>query len=299
MAGLGALADAALAALVFATLATAWSWLGAYAGVFSLGNALFFGIGGYAVAVSNLRGGSPWYGALGGALFAVIIAAVCGLLTLRGRGYTFSAVTLLLGAAAEPYVASHAWLGPGNIFAFPVRLGFLNLQFAQPWPYLLLALVVYAVAQGLTFALRASQPGFYLRALRTNPAAARGVGVRALPPRLIVLTAMAFVTSVAGSLFAEYARGVTPPSMFALGLSFDIALIGAIAGTASSFGPALAGLVYAIVAKFVPLHPPGAAGVAVLAVEFAAIVALTLLRLPGGSRARRQPTPPAVARTAR
>jgi branched-chain amino acid transport system permease protein len=298
MAGLDALADAALAAFVFAALATAWSWLGAYAGVVSFGNALFFGIGGYAVAVSNLRGGSPWYGALGGALFAVVVAAVCGLLALRGRGYTFSAVTLLLGAAAEPYIASHAWLGPGDVFAFPVRLGFLNLQFAQPWPYVLLALAVYAVAQGLTFALRSSQPGFYLRALRTNPAAARGAGVRALPPRLLVLTAMAFVTSVAGSLFAEYARGVTPPSMFALGLSFDIALIGAVAGTAAPWGPALAGLMYAVVAKVVPLHPPGAAGVAVLAAEFAAIVAFALLRAPGGIRARLRREAPAVARTA-
>lgn len=284
--------------LVFAVLATAWSWLGAYAGVVSFGNALFFGIGGYAVAVSNLRGGSPWYGALGGALFAVVIAAVCGLLALRGRGYTFAALTLLLGAGAEPYVAAHAWLGSGNAFAFPVRLGFLNLQFAQPWPYLLLALVVYAVAQSVTFALRSSQLGFALRALRTNPAAARGVGVRALPPRLIALTVMAFVTSVAGSLFAEYTRGVTPASMFALGLSFDIALIGAVAGPATPWGPALAGLVYAVVAKLVPLHPPGAAGAAVLALEFAVIVVFALLRAPGGVRARLRGTAPAVVRAA-
>jgi len=37
----------------------------------SFGHAAFFGIGGCAVAVSNFRGGSPCYGAIGGALLAV------------------------------------------------------------------------------------------------------------------------------------------------------------------------------------------------------------------------------------
>src|SRR5450755_1204055 len=91
-AGLDVLADTLIAGLVFATLAAAWSWLGSYAGILSFGHAVFFGIGGYAVAVSNFRGGSPWYGALGGALAAVAAAVLCGLTCVRGRGYTFALV---------------------------------------------------------------------------------------------------------------------------------------------------------------------------------------------------------------
>jgi ABC-type branched-subunit amino acid transport system permease subunit len=105
---------------------------------------IFFGIGGYAVAVSNFRGGSPWYGALGGALLAVALAALCGLICLRGRGYTFALVTLLLGALADPLAAVRPWLGRRDTYYFPPHFGFLNLQFEKKWPYVLLALAVLA-----------------------------------------------------------------------------------------------------------------------------------------------------------
>ena len=275
--GLDAVADTAIVALVFATLAAAWSWLGSYAGIVSFGHAVFFGIGAYAVAASNLRGGSPWYGALGGAIFAVIVA-------------------LAAGALAEPFAASRSWLGPHDAFVFPLRAGFLNLQFTHKWPYLLLAAVVFAVTQGITLALRSTRLAYDLRALQANLTAARGVGIRALPPRLIALAVSAFVTSVAGSFCAEYAQAVTPHVDVALALSLDIALIGAAAGSASPWGAPLAGLAYALVVKAVPLHPAGAAGTAVLVVEALAIILIVLLR-PRGAFAWR-PLRPAPATAA-
>jgi branched-chain amino acid transport system permease protein len=288
-----ALADTVILGLVFATLAVAWSWLGSSAGIVSFGHAVFFGIGGYAVAASNFRGGSPWYGALGGALFAAIVAGVCGLLCLRGRGYTFALVTLVLGAFAEPFALAHNWLGPHDAYAFARHAGFLNLQFDQKWPYVLLALAVFAVAQALTFGLRSAPIGYYLRALRASPAAARSVGVRALPPRLIALAVSAFFTSVAGSFFAEYTLTVSPPAMFALSLSLDIAFIGVIAGAAWPWGAPLAGLLYVLATKFVPLHPPGAAGAAVLVAEGAAVALIALMGPPGAFGSERlRPTVP-------
>jgi branched-chain amino acid transport system permease protein len=296
--GMDALADTTIAVLVFATLATAWSWLGAYAGIVSFAHAVFFGIGAYAVAVSNLRGGSPWYGALGGALFAVLLALLCGLLCLRGRGYTFALVTLLLGALAEPVVATHHWLAPHDVLTFPIRTGFLNLQVAQKWPYVLLVLVVFVVAQLATLALRSSRIGFYLRAVRDSPPAARGVGVAALPSRLIVLAASAFFTSVVGSFCAEYALGVTPHATFALSLAFDIAFIGVVAGATAPWGAPLAGLVYALVAKLVPLHPQGPLGMAILVIEGAAIVFIVLARRDGSLRTAFWRSPVAGVRVA-
>jgi branched-chain amino acid transport system permease protein len=279
--GLNALVDALIFVLIFATLAAAWSWLGSYAGIVSLGHAVFFGIGSYAVAVSNFRGGSPWYGALGGALLAVAVAMVCALVCLRGRGYAFALVTLLLGALAEPFAAARNWLGPRDAFTFPFHPGFLSLQFEKKWPYLLLALAVFAVAQGLTFALRSTRIGYSLRALRASPATAASVGVAALPPRLAALAVSAFVTSVAGSLFAQYTLAVSPHAVFGLSLSFDIALLGVVAGSASPFGPLFAGLVYELVMKVVTLHPPGPAGAVVLIAEGMLVVLVVLLRPQG------------------
>jgi branched-chain amino acid transport system permease protein len=293
--GVDALADTVIVALMFAALAAAWSWLGSQGGIVSFGHAVFFGLGAYGVAVSNLRGGSPWYGALGGALCAVLVAAGLGLLTLRGRGYTFAALTLALGLAAEPFAASRDWVGPHDTYAFPVQLGFVHLQFAQRWPYLLLALGVYGTAQALTFVLRSSRSGFYLRALRASLPAARSVGVRALPPRLLALAASAFVTAVVGALSAEYARGVSPHATLDITLGVDIALIGSIAGTCWPWGAPLAACAYVLLARAVPLHPSGIAGAAVLVLE-AAIMVFMLVIPPGMLRsfARR----PAAMRSA-
>jgi branched-chain amino acid transport system permease protein len=276
----------AIVALVFATLATAWSWPGAYGGIVSFGHAIFFGIGAYAVAVSNLRGGSPWYGALGGALAAVAVAAIWALVSLRGRGYVFALVTLALGVVAEPIVAARSWIGPANALAFPIRPGFLNLQFTQKWPYIVLALAVFAVAQALTAGLRASRISYELRALNADPVATRGLGIAAFPPRFLALVVSAFVTSVAGSLLAEYSLGVNA-QVFAFSLACDIALIGIVAGTASAWGAPLAGALYALVARSVALHPAGPVGAVVLVVEIALVIAFSLASGSGWSRLRR------------
>ncbi len=278
--------DTLVVALVFATLAQAWCWLGAYAGIVSLGNAVFFGIGAYAVAVSNLRGGSPWYGALGGALAAVIVAAGCGLF-LGGRGYVFSALTLAAGVAAEPLAQRTIRLGNTTHYAFPRQIGFLHLQFSEKWPYLVLALCVFGVAQALTIALRTTRIGMYLRALRSNAVAARGSGIAARPLQLLTLVAGAFVTSVAGSFFAEYRLAVDPQTS-ALGLSLDIALIGVIAGSASPWGAPSVALLYTLVTQVVPLHPPGAPGYAVLGIE-AVLVLLAARYFPHGIFAFERP----------
>jgi branched-chain amino acid transport system permease protein len=165
------------------------------------------------------------------------------------------------------------------VFAF--HPGFLQLQFDTKWPYLLLALAVFGVALGLTFALRSARIGYSLRALRASPAIAASVGISGLPPRLAALAVSAFVTSVAGSLFAQYTLVVSPHAVFGLPLSFDIALLGIIAGSTSPFGPLVAGLGYALTAKLVTLHPAGVAGAAVLIVEGMLVVLVTVLR-PGG-----------------
>jgi branched-chain amino acid transport system permease protein len=296
--GLDVLADRSIAVLVFATLAAAWSWLGSYAGIVSFGHAIFFGIGAYAVAASNFRGGSPWYGALGGALLAVALAVVCGLVFLRGRGYVFGLVTLVLGALAEPLVAAQSWLGPHEAYVFPVRTGFLNLQFAQKWPYVLLALAVFGVAQALTLGLRSSRIGYSLRALRSAPDVARSVGVSALPPRLAVLAGSAFVTSAAGSFFAQYTLAVAPHLMFGLPLALDIALLGVVAGSGSPWGALIAGLLYVSVTSVAPLHPSGGPGTVILVIEGAIVVLVVLLRPQGMFAALRRPAPVEAARAA-
>src|SRR5918996_4922549 len=61
--------------LLFAGLASAWNIIGGFGGQFSLGHAVFFGVGAYSVALLQVvRGWSPWVALAVGAVLAAAVA---------------------------------------------------------------------------------------------------------------------------------------------------------------------------------------------------------------------------------
>ena len=64
---------------LFATLGVAWNIMGGYAGMFSFGQAAFFGIGAYTSSFLLTRYGvNPWLGLLAGGALAALTAAAIG-----------------------------------------------------------------------------------------------------------------------------------------------------------------------------------------------------------------------------
>ncbi|GAC1594453.1 MAG: branched-chain amino acid ABC transporter permease [Candidatus Velthaea sp.] len=275
------LQDLLFTLLLFAAMGQAWNWISGYAGQISFGHAIFFGVGAYAVALSNTRHGSPWYGALGGGLIAAILALAIGFPCFRLRGHYFSIATIAVGAIVATVVKTQDWLGRANGFEIAITPGFLNLQFTQKWPYVLLALVIFVVAQGLTIALERSRVGYYLRAIRANDAAAQSVGINERSWKLLAFAVSAFVTSVAGSLYAQYTLFVDPESVLSLSVSIDIALIGVVGGIGTLWGPAAGALVYVFLAKYVALQTGGGGKGYDLVIYGAIIVLIAALRPSG------------------
>src|SRR5829696_5283987 len=65
--------------LFFAFVGQGWNILGGYAGQFSFGHALFFGIGAYTSSLCFVKTGlSPWLGMWAGAAIAVAVGLVTG-----------------------------------------------------------------------------------------------------------------------------------------------------------------------------------------------------------------------------
>ena len=266
--------------VLFAVLASAWNWIGGFGGQLALGQALFFGIGAYAVTLSDVRGGSPWYGALGGGIIAVIVAVLIGALILRLRGVLFALATIaafvLFRKLVETLPALHGAAG----FVLPHKLGFLNLQFDATWPYVALALVLYAVVIALGAALERTHVGAFLRVIRVDEQSARGLGIAPLRWKLLVFVLAAFITSIAGSLFAQYALVVQPQSVLAYSLAGAIALAALLGGSAKLYGPTAGAALVAVlwIAGTTLLGPYDAI---VYACECALAFALVWLRWPG------------------
>ncbi|HTW84008.1 MAG TPA: branched-chain amino acid ABC transporter permease [Candidatus Sulfotelmatobacter sp.] len=243
--------------LLYAVLGQSWNWISGYAGNVSFGHAIFFACGAYAAALLVTHGFSPWLAFPAGALTAVVLAIVSGFPTLALRGHYFSIATIAVAALVETFVHTSSWLNGANGFELPIRNGWANLQFAQKTNYVLIALALFALVQLGTLALERSRLGYYLRALRANHGAAASVGIDERRWKLIAFAWSAAMASAAGVLYAQDTLFVDPPSVIALSVSIDIALIGVVGGLGTVWGPAVGALIYVALAKGVALQLGG------------------------------------------
>lgn len=249
--------DLLFSLLLFSVLGQSWNWISGYAGQISFAHAIFYGCGAYAAALTTTVWHiSPWLAFPVGALAAGLLALAVGFPTLALRGHYFSIATIAIGALVDVFVRNTSALGRATGFELPIATGFANLQFAEKTPYVLVALALFALTQGLTVALEHSKLGYYLRALRANHAAAASVGIAELRWKLVAFCGSAALASAAGVLYAQYTLYVDPGTI-SLSTSIDIALIGVVGGLGTIWGPPIGALIYVVLSKFVSLQLGG------------------------------------------
>lgn len=223
-------------------LASAWNIIGGFGGQFSLGHAVFFGIGAYTTAKLYIAFGiSPWLTILPTAVFAALVAMLISWPTFRLRGPFFAIATLAFNEVAF-VIAHHSESltgGPRGLMV-PFKAGFGNMIFRERWQYALLMFAFVAIVVGITVVLRRSRLGYYLLAVREDEDAARAAGINVLSVKLRGMALSAGLTAVGGALFAMYLRFIDPPTIFNLqevGVKF--ALLSLIGGIGTIAGPLL------------------------------------------------------------
>ena len=223
-------------------LASAWNIIGGFAGQFSLGHGVFFGIGAYMTArFYTLWDVSPWITMIPAAIFAAGIAALISWPTFRLRGPFFAIATLAFNEVAF-VIANHfdSLTGGARGILIPFKAGFANMIFRERWQYAVLMFVFVAIVIGVSVVLRRSRLGYYLLAVREDEDAARAAGINVLSVKLQGMALSAFLTSIGGTLFTMYLRFIDPPTLFTLpevGVKF--ALLSLIGGIGTIAGPLL------------------------------------------------------------
>src|SRR5688572_15065268 len=88
---------------VFVLLVASYDLLLGYTGIVSFAHTMFFGIGGYGVAIALARLGATWEALAVGVAAAIVVASVLalviGLLSLRVRAIFFAMITLAVATA--------------------------------------------------------------------------------------------------------------------------------------------------------------------------------------------------------
>ena len=207
-----------------------------YAGQISLGHAAFFGLGAYVSAILTGAPGWPAPVALAAAAAAVGVVAYAiarPILTLKGHYLAMG--TLGLGIIVAIILNEEVGLtgGPDGMPVAALSLFGRRITSERAW-YGIVGVALFA-SVWLALNLIDSPVGRALRALHGSEAAAQTAGIDVTRYKVLVFVVSAMLASVAGSLFAHYARFITPAEA-AFSHSIELVTMVVLGGLASTFG---------------------------------------------------------------
>lgn len=221
-------------------------------GLVSLGHALFFGIGGYAMGILAhhaqtytplmevpflIEGTKSMPVIWGVAMIASALAALAvGALSLRTSGVYFIMITLAFGQMFYYFAISWPAYGGEDGLSIYVRNGFPGLNTLDPIQYFMLCYALLLLALFVSARITASPFGLALGTARQSPTRAETLGFSPYRLRLVAFTISGAITGLAGALFADLNRFVSP-SMFSWQTSGEIMVFVILGGVARLFGP--------------------------------------------------------------
>jgi branched-chain amino acid transport system permease protein len=232
--------DSVILILLWGALSAGWNIAGGYAGQVSLGHAAFFGVGAYAAALMSARyHQSPWLGLAVGVVLSIVAGALIGYLSNRLRGPYFALSTIAFAEVLR--IVASRWRGftaGSEGVPVPFRPGFWTLGLGHvAWLYLILAVALGCYA--LQVYLERSRVGYQLAGVREDEEAAEALGIATRRLKVQAIVVSAAVTSMCGSLWAQYVGFVDPAHVFSIDLSIRFALNSIIGGMGTALGPFL------------------------------------------------------------
>ena len=232
-------------ALVFMVAASAWNIFSGYSGYLALGHAVFFGTGGYAVAVAardwHVAGGWPVFAlCLFGGLVAGLIAIPVGLVALRTRRHTFVVVTIAIFFIFQLAAYNLGFTGGTSGILLPLP-PFSAANFNQPFYYVALVILVLTVL--VSWLIRRSRFGLQLLAIRDDEDRALGLGVKTRRLKLTAFVISAIPVGLVGGLYFDFVGQIYPQFAFDPLFDLSIALMAFLGGLGTVVGPLLGALV--------------------------------------------------------
>ncbi|MEM9602427.1 MAG: branched-chain amino acid ABC transporter permease [Pseudomonadota bacterium] len=246
-------------AVILALAAVGLNILLGIGGLVSFGHAVFFGLGGYAMGILAYHAQNYTPLSLGvfetdGTqlmpviwLVAVVVSGVAacliGLLSLRTSGVYFIMITLAFGQMFFYFAISWAEYGGEDGLSIYVRNSFPGINTLVPIEFFGLCFALLCVVLLFTAKLQASPFGLALNATRQSQARAEAVGLNPMRLRLAAFVISGCVTGLAGALFADLNRFVSP-SMFSWQLSGELIVLIIIGGVGRLMGPVIGACVF-------------------------------------------------------
>jgi branched-chain amino acid transport system permease protein len=248
-----------------------------YAGLKSLAQAAFLGIGAYTTALMTASAGLPWWTAfLASGAICFAVGVVLGFPALRVKAHYLGFVTLAFASLVFLVARNEQWL-TGGVFGFsniprPTIWG-VKLDDAQAF-YRFTIVVTVILGLAMWWLIRGPW-GRAFMALRENPVRAASLGIDIRTYTLLAFAIGTAYGGFAGSLYAPLVEFIDP-APFAIAASFMYLLMVVVGGQGYFLGP----FIGALVAVALPEYLRFTGGYYLLV--FAAFVLVLLIVCPQG-----------------
>ena len=251
--------------LIFAIAAVSLDLILGYGGMVCFGQAAFFGIGAYVVAILSWHAqrNIPVFGLFPGTkavwitwplamLVAGGAAALIGLFSLRTAGIHFIMITLAFAQMIYFFFVSLRAYGGEDGLRFRSEttvfglvdtrdeIGFYYVVFA------ILCLVLFA-----SWRLVRSRFGMVILGCRENERRMRALGFATFPYKLAAFTIAGAISGLAGALFAVEESFISPAVMHWT-RSGDLIVMVVLGGMGTLFGPVAGATLFLLMEKFIP-----------------------------------------------
>jgi len=203
----------------YVALASLWNLLAGYAGLVSVGQQAFVGLGGYMLfALAILAGISPLWAIPGAGLIGALAAVPVAALVFRLRGHYFAIGTWVVAEVFRLLASQVSALGGGSGTSLPAAIVVAIAEtrtmreFVVYWIALALAVAILA----LILLLLRSRYGLALTAIRDNELAAASNGVDVVRVKLVIYVFAACGTAMIGALVFLQKLRISPDAAFSV-----------------------------------------------------------------------------------
>jgi branched-chain amino acid transport system permease protein len=203
----------------YVALASLWNLLAGYAGLVSVGQQAYVGLGGYVLFASTILAGvHPLLAVpVAGAVAAVLALPVAGLM-FRLRGHYFAIGTWVVAEVFRLIASQISALGGGSGISLPAGIVTAMASTRQLREFLMywVALALMAAVLATIVLLLRSRYGLALTAIRDNELAARSSGVDVTRTKLAVYILTALGAGMIGALIFLQKLRISPDTAFSI-----------------------------------------------------------------------------------
>jgi len=203
----------------FVALASLWNLLAGYAGLVSVGQQAFVGLGGYVLfALAILLGVHPIAAILIAGPIGALIAIPVAALIFRLRGAYFAIGTWVVAEVFRLLASQVSVLGGGSGISLPaaVVVAMAPSRQIREFEIYWLALTLTVIVLGAIVILLRSRHGLALTAIRDNELAAQSNGIDVWRIKFIVYVLTAFGTAMIGALIFLQKLRISPDTAFSV-----------------------------------------------------------------------------------